>query len=216
MEFFMDRSRNKKIAILGVTGSVGTQASDVAIARGYEVDLISANKDVEGALRAVKALKPRLVVMTDKDAANTLATALIGSGIKVMAGKDGLSEAIHATTAETVVNAIIGEAGLMPTLAVIDAGKRLALANKESLVIAGDIVTSRARTKCCSHHLVIYLYCNAFILYIFHIICNYFCCLIRCHSTNFNSVDRNPFTNYVVIRSGKHRCKDKSRNKNHT
>ena len=147
MEFFMDRSRNKKIAILGVTGSVGTQASDVAIARGYEVDLISANKDVEGALRAVKALKPRLVVMTDKDAANTLATALIGSGIKVMAGKDGLSEAIHATTAETVVNAIIGEAGLMPTLAVIDAGKRLALANKESLVIAGDIVTSRAREK---------------------------------------------------------------------
>ena len=138
---------SKKIAILGATGSVGTQAADVAKKRGYEVDLITANRDVKGAYELALQLKPRLVAMADESAARELSDALSAFGIRVLSGKDGVLEAISMTSAETVVNSIIGEAGLMPTLAVIDSGKRLALANKESLVIAGDIVMSRAREK---------------------------------------------------------------------
>ncbi len=141
----MNNSENKKIAILGVTGSVGTQAMDVALSRGYEVDLVTAKGDVEGALRAIRALRPKYAAMADGDAADKLSAALSGSGIKVFSGARGICEAIALSDAETVVNAIIGEAGLMPTLAVIDAKKRLALANKESLVIAGETVMKRAR-----------------------------------------------------------------------
>ena len=143
----MSNNTNKKIAILGVTGSVGTQACDVALARGYGVDLITANKDVSGVLRAASALKPRYVAMADAAAAKTVGEALSGEGVTVLSGNDGILEAISRSKAETVVNAIIGEAGLMPTLSVIDSGKRLALANKESLVIAGEIVMSRAKEK---------------------------------------------------------------------
>ena len=143
----MTNNTNKKIAILGVTGSVGTQASDVALARGYEVDLISANKDVAGVLRAVSALKPKYVAMADAEAADELKLSLLGSGVTVFSGERGICEAISRSESDTVVNAIIGEAGRMPTLAVIDSGKRLALANKESLVIAGEIVMSRAKER---------------------------------------------------------------------
>ena len=141
----MNRSTNKRIAILGVTGSVGSQAVDVALARGYEVDLISANKDVEGTLSSVRRLNPKYVAMADPIAADTLARALDGSGIKVFSGSEGICEAIGISDAETVVNAIIGEAGLLPTLSTIESHKRLALANKDSLVIAGEIVMSRAK-----------------------------------------------------------------------
>ena len=80
---------NKKIAILGVTGSVGTQACDVALARGYEVDLITANKDVSGVLRAASALKPRYVAMADAAAAKTVGEALSGEGVTVLSGNEG-------------------------------------------------------------------------------------------------------------------------------
>ena len=138
---------SKKIAILGATGSVGTQAADVAKKRGYEVDLITANRDVKGAYDLALQLKPRLVAMADESAARELSGALSAFGIRVLSGKEGVLEAISMTSAETVVNSIIGEAGLLPTLAVIDSGKRLALSNKESLVIAGDIVMARAKEK---------------------------------------------------------------------
>ena len=145
MEICMSVSANKKIASLGVTGSVGMQALDVAVSRGYEVDLITARGDVEGTLRAAAALKPRYIAMASADAAREVSSVLSREGVKVFSGSEGIAEAIHLSNAETVVNAIIGEAGLNPTLAVIDSGKRLALANKESLVIAGEIVTSRAK-----------------------------------------------------------------------
>jgi 1-deoxy-D-xylulose-5-phosphate reductoisomerase len=137
----------KKIAILGASGSVGSQALDVARARGYEIDLISANRSVDLMESAIREFSPRVAVMTDEASAIDLKVRVKDTPTKVLSGKDALLSAILESDAQVVVNAILGEAGLMPTLATIDSGKRLALSNKESLVIAGDIVMERARSK---------------------------------------------------------------------
>ncbi len=137
----------KTVAILGATGSVGTQAVDVCRSRGYKVDLLSANRDVATMERLCRELSPRVAVMCDVTAAKDLSILLKDTNIKVLFGKEAIPEAIAASSADVVVNSILGEAGLIPTLAVIDSGKRLALANKESLVIAGDIVMSRLRER---------------------------------------------------------------------
>ena len=134
----------KKIAILGATGSVGGQAVDVAYRRGYSVDLITARRDVRSAEAAARALGVRRVVMTDERAASDLRTRLRDTQTEVLSGDDAILLAICESEADTVVNAILGEAGLMPALEVIKSKKRLALANKESLVIAGDIVMRKA------------------------------------------------------------------------
>ena len=137
----------KNIAILGVSGSVGTQAVDVARKRGYRVDLISANRNEELTEAVAREFKPRFLAMGSDDAARSMKLRLADTDIKIFSGESGITEAVSQTSAETVVNSILGEAGLVPSLAVIDAGKRLALANKESLVIAGDIVMKRARER---------------------------------------------------------------------
>lgn len=136
---------NKTIAVLGATGSVGMQALDVAEKRGYSVDLISANSNFKEAECFARRFKPRFVAMADEYCARQLAQSLEDTSIKVLAGESGITEAIAMTSAQVVVNSILGEAGLMPSIAVIEQGKRLALANKESLVIAGDIVMAKAR-----------------------------------------------------------------------
>ena len=135
----------KTIAILGATGSVGTQALDVARARGYRVDLISANVNEIDTERIVREFKPKYLAMGTESAAISMRTRLADTDIKIFAAESGICEAITYSDSETVVNSILGEAGLMPTLAVIDSKKRLALANKESLVIAGEIVMAKAR-----------------------------------------------------------------------
>ena len=137
----------KNIAILGVTGSVGMQALDVARAAGYRVDLISANTNEEQAELAAREFSPRFLAMGSAEAAASMKVRLADTDIKIFSGEGGIAEAISETSAETVVNAILGEAGLIPSLATIESGKRLALANKESLVIAGDIVMSAANAK---------------------------------------------------------------------
>lgn len=137
----------KTITVLGATGSVGTQALDVAERRGFSVDMISANSDVVGAEALARRFKPRFVAMGSEAAARDLALRLRDTPVRVLAGEEGICGGIAASSAETVVNAIIGEAGLLPTLAVIESGKRLALANKESLVIAGELVMKSAAER---------------------------------------------------------------------
>ena len=138
---------SKTIAILGATGSVGRQAIDVALSRGYKVDLLTANRDCLAAEEAARRLLPKTVVMADFAAADELRTKLADTNIKVLSGADAICESIAESSADTVVNSILGEAGLAPTLATINSGKRLALANKESLVIAGNIVMQLALDK---------------------------------------------------------------------
>ena len=136
---------SKTIAVLGATGSVGTQALSVASARGYRVDYMTAGQSSRELEIYAREYKPRFVAMANESAAADLKVRLADTDIKVLSGVDGILEGIRKTSAETVVNSIIGEAGLLPTLEVIESRKRLALANKESLVIAGDIVMKRAR-----------------------------------------------------------------------
>ena len=142
-EIFM----NKTIAVLGATGSVGQQALDVARVRGYKIDFISAGHNSLLAERIAREFRPTAVAMADVRAANELKFRLRDTQIKVLSGEKGICNGVLESKADTVVNAILGKAGLMPTLAAIQSGKRLALANKESLVIAGDIVMSFAKEK---------------------------------------------------------------------
>lgn len=135
----------KKIAILGATGSVGRQAASVAASRAYSVDLLTAGSDLSGLLELCSALSPRAVAIADENKREELSEALSGTGIRIYSGAEGILEAIADSSAEVFINSILGEAGLMPTLEVIKRGSRLALANKESLVIAGDIVMNSAR-----------------------------------------------------------------------
>lgn len=137
----------KNIAILGATGSVGMQALDVARAGGYKIDFISAGHNSALAERIVREFRPSAVAMADVRAANELKFRLRDSSVRVLSGENGIWEGVLKSNAETVVNAILGKAGLMPTLATIESGKRLALANKESLVIAGNIVMDFAKRK---------------------------------------------------------------------
>ena len=136
---------SKSIAVLGATGSVGVQALSVAEARGYKVDYLTASKNSKALEAYARKFSPRFVAMADEGAARDLKLRLADTDIKVLSGKEGILSGIAETDAKTVINSIIGEAGLLPTLAVIENKKRLALANKESLVIAGDIVMRRAR-----------------------------------------------------------------------
>lgn len=136
---------SKTIAVLGATGSVGMQALDVARTRGYKIDFISAGRNSALAERLAREFKPTAVAMADMRAATELKLRLRDSSITVLAGESGICQGIGQSRAETVVNAILGKAGLAPTLATIEARKRLALANKESLVIAGNIVMDYAK-----------------------------------------------------------------------
>ncbi|MBQ8302349.1 MAG: 1-deoxy-D-xylulose-5-phosphate reductoisomerase [Clostridia bacterium] len=138
---------SKTIAVLGATGSVGQQSLDVARRKGYKVDFLSAGRNSALAERFVREFRPSAVAMADLRAANELKFRLRDTSVKVLAGEKGIMEGILASSAETVVNAILGKAGLYPTLATIESGKRLALANKESLVIAGNIVMPFAKKK---------------------------------------------------------------------
>lgn len=143
----MQENNITKISVLGSTGSVGEQALDVAAKFGYQVNSLSANKNAKRVEEQARRFNVKSVAMADEAAASDLRTRLSDTDIKVYSGDSGICEMISADNAETIVNSIIGEAGLLPTLAVIDNGARLALANKESLVVAGDIVMSRARER---------------------------------------------------------------------
>ena len=138
---------NKTIAVLGATGSVGLQALDVARKRGYKVDVITAGTNYKLAERIAREFKPRYVAMADEMAAKRLQLLLRDTSVKTLSGEAGICESIYNSTADTVVNAILGSAGLAPTIQTIEVGKRLALANKESLVVAGDIVMRYAKAK---------------------------------------------------------------------
>lgn len=136
--------------VLGSTGSVGKQAIDVAMQLGIKVDALSANMDVRTVETQARQLKVSACAMNDDMAARDLRQRLSDTNIKVYSGSHGICEMIAETNTDNphgqvVENSILGEAGLLPTLATLNAGKKLALANKESLVVGGDIVMNAAR-----------------------------------------------------------------------
>ena len=135
----------KGIALLGSTGSIGTQSLDVCRMHGYRVVCLTANRRVDLMEAQIREFRPDLVSMMDTVAADDLRTRVADTATKVLSGMDGLIECATYSGADTVLNAVVGMVGLQPTLAAIQAKKTLALANKETLVAGGHLVTNTAK-----------------------------------------------------------------------
>ena len=137
----------RTLSILGSSGSIGRQTLKVAEACGHRVAALTVNRSAELAEAQARQFRPRLAVAVDRAAADDLRVRLSDTETKVLAGEEGLLEAASLPEADTVVTAIVGVAGLRPTLAAVDCGKRIALANKETLVCAGELVMARAKER---------------------------------------------------------------------
>lgn len=136
----------KKICILGSTGSIGTQTLEVVdITKEYEVKSLSAHSNVSLMEQQIRKYKPDTVSMTDEKAARDLKVRVSDTPVKVLSGIEGVCECATHNEVDTVVTAIVGIAGLKPTISAIRSGKRIALANKETLVTAGEIVKREAK-----------------------------------------------------------------------
>ena len=136
---------SKRIAVLGSTGSIGRQSLDVIDACGMSVAALTANSSVERMEEQARQFKPELVALVDEKAADDLRVRLADTNVKVAGGMSGLLEAAAIPSADTVITSVVGMVGLRPTLAAIREGKRIALANKETLVCAGELVLEEAR-----------------------------------------------------------------------
>ena len=139
----------KRLAILGSTGSIGTQALEVVLEQKdrFEVEVLTAHRNADLLIEQAIAHHPNVVVIGEETLYEQVFAALDPYHIKVYAGADALSEVVQMETVDIVLTALVGYAGLIPTLAAIDAGKNIALANKETLVVAGELVTQRAKAK---------------------------------------------------------------------
>lgn len=139
----MIMSRN--IAILGSTGSIGVQSLNVCEKRSYNITALSANTDYKKLEAQIRRYKPRIAALADERAASELKIRAADTSVKILAGTEGVCECASEAGADTVINAVVGLAGLLPALAALNAEKRLALANKESLVAGGNLVKSAAK-----------------------------------------------------------------------
>ena len=138
----------KKIAILGSTGSIGTQTLDVVRENGdIEVVSLAAGSNTELLEKQVREFHPKVVCVYQKERAADLKERLKDKTVKIVTGMDGLIEAACIPEAEIVVTAVVGMIGIRPTIAAIEAGKDIALANKETLVTAGHLIIPLAREK---------------------------------------------------------------------
>lgn len=137
----------KTISILGSTGSIGTQCLDIARKHGFKVAALSANKNIELLISQAKEFKPRVVTIFDESKADLVSDSLKNTGIKVLSGMDGLCEIAVMNGVDIMVNSLVGMVGLMPTLKAIEGGRDIALANKETLVTGGKLVTESAAQK---------------------------------------------------------------------
>ena len=137
----------KKISILGSTGSIGTQSLDVAEKRGYEVQVLTAGSNAKLLEEQIRKWKPKYAALADEAAAKELKIAVADTDTKVLIGKEGVTECAAYDDTDVVINAIVGIAGLVPTLTAIEQGKDIALANKETLVAGGQLVMNKAKEK---------------------------------------------------------------------
>lgn len=139
----------KRIAILGSTGSVGTQALEVIRANPGLLcaEVLTAHANAELLIRQALEFRPKAVVIADQSKYALVKEALLPFSIDVLSGEEGLTEVVQLDSVDMVLTALVGYAGLKPTLTAIGKGRDIALANKETLVIAGDLVTSLAKQK---------------------------------------------------------------------
>ncbi len=136
----------KRIAILGSTGSIGTQTLEVVEQNPeyFEVEVLTANNNIDLLIEQARKFKPNMVVVANECRYEILQEALKDEPIKIFAGKEALEQVVQLDSIDLVVTAMVGYSGLLPTLNAIKAGKHIALANKETLVVAGEIITREA------------------------------------------------------------------------
>ena len=141
----MNHDVNSSFSLLGSTGSIGRQALEVAELLGLRVLALSANKNIELLEEQVRKFRPAVAAVYNETAARDFAARVRDTGVRVVSGMDGLVAAATVDGAGTVLTAVVGTVGLLPTLAAIKLGRRIALANKETLVCAGELVMNSAR-----------------------------------------------------------------------
>jgi 1-deoxy-D-xylulose-5-phosphate reductoisomerase len=141
----------KRIAILGSTGSIGTQSLEVIEKNDdkFEVEVLTANNNVDLLIQQSKKFQPNAVVIANPEKYKIVSGALQHEPIKVYAGNDALNQVVQMETVDLVLTAMVGYSGLIPTCHAVKAGKNIALANKETLVVAGEIITGLARENQC-------------------------------------------------------------------
>lgn len=139
----------KNIALLGATGSIGTQTLEVVEQNPdrFSVEVLTANNNVELLIEQAKKFQPNVVVIANEEKYPVLRDALANEPIKVYAGSAALEQVVSMGTVDLVVTAMVGYSGVLPTINALKAGKPIALANKETLVVAGDLITRLAREK---------------------------------------------------------------------
>ncbi len=145
----MTEHKKRRIAILGSTGSIGTQAVDVIKAHPdqFQVEVLTTNNNAELLIQQAAELKPNVVVICNEAYYDSVFSALDPLGIKVYAGAKAIAAVVQMDTVDMVLTAMVGYAGLLPTIKAIEAGKSIALANKETLVVAGELITQLAAQK---------------------------------------------------------------------
>lgn len=136
-----------KISVLGSTGSIGTQTLDVARMHKLKITALTVNSNIDLLERQAREFHPKMVAVLDLGAAAQLKIALSDTDIDVFCGEEGIKMAAIEESCDTVVNSIVGVAGLLPTLEAIKAGKNIALANKETLVAGGSIVMKNVKDR---------------------------------------------------------------------
>lgn len=148
-EIHEQRTQRKRIAILGSTGSIGTQALEVIglHEEHFQVEVLTANQNADLLIQQAARFRPNAVVIADPDLAAPVKSSLEPLHIKVYSGEAAVASIVEMGTIDLVVTALVGYSGLLPTLRAIEAGKTIALANKETLVVAGDLVTRLARER---------------------------------------------------------------------
>lgn len=143
------KQTKKNIAILGSTGSIGTQALDVIRANPdhFEVEVLTAGNNADLLIQQAIEFKPNVVVIGNQELYDKVFSELDSHGVKVYAGENAITSVMEMDTIDLVLTALVGYCGLRPTIKAIETGKAIALANKETLVVAGELVTGLAETK---------------------------------------------------------------------
>src|SRR5690554_5754691 len=142
-------SDKKRVALLGSTGSIGVQTLEVIKSHfdRFEVEVLTAQSNAELLIRQALEFMPNAVVIGNEDKYDMVKDALQSRGVKVYTGMSALAQIVEMDTIDVVLTALVGYAGLIPTIHAIESGKNIALANKETLVVAGELITNLARTK---------------------------------------------------------------------
>ncbi|MBE6898226.1 MAG: 1-deoxy-D-xylulose-5-phosphate reductoisomerase, partial [Ruminococcaceae bacterium] len=137
----------KQVSILGCTGSIGTQSLDVCEKANYQVHTLCAHRNITLLEQQARKFSPKRVIVTDEAAAAQLKISLADTDIPVLSGFDALLEAVQDPSQDVIINSLMGVLGLLPTVKALEAGNMVALANKETLVAGGKLVTNLAKEK---------------------------------------------------------------------